>query len=182
MVFTESDLNACESTYYKFGVKQLDDTGSYVPAYANTYYEMAGTLEVRHDLFPTLVPSQETTAFTTYYNADIGFQQHEYYTGNFDAHPEFKSNNALHTVAVYMTNYKGDILIEGSLDPDPTVFGDYATIQTRTYDDVTGIRYYNFNGIFSNIRVRYIPEKNPFDNQNDDPAYRGTVDKVMYRS
>ena len=50
VTFTESELDACESVYYKLGIKTIDSTGSYVPAYANTYYGMAGTVEVKHDL------------------------------------------------------------------------------------------------------------------------------------
>jgi hypothetical protein len=184
VVFTESDLNECESTYYKIGIKALDTDGSYAPAYANTYYEVAGTAEVKHDLYPTLVPSQEINRnqFDVYYNADISFRRYEYYSGNLDAAPQFKSNTALHTAAVYMTNYKGQVLIEGTLENDPATFGNYATISSHSYNGFSGIDYTNFNGIFSKVRIRYIPEKNPVSQQNNDIGYAGTVDRVLYRS
>lgn len=184
VVFTESDLEACESVYYKIGFKALDTDGSYVPAYANTYYDIAGTIEVRHDLFPTLIPSQEVdnNAFMEFYNRDTNALQYEYYSGNLNANPAFKSNVALHTAAVYMTNYIGQVLIEGTLENDPATYGNYATISNKTYSGFTGIDYTNFNGIFSKIRIRYIPAKNPVTGQNNDTAYAGTVDKVLYRS
>ena len=184
VVFTESDLEACESTYYQIGFKALDTDGSYVPAYANTYYDVAGTIQVKNDLYPTLVPSQEVdnNAFNEFYNRDTNAQQYEYYSGNLDATPQFKSNVALHTAAVYMTNYIGRVLIEGTLENDPSTFGNYALISDKTYTVFSGIDYTNFNGIFSKVRIRYIPAKNPVTGQNNDTAYAGTVDKVLYRS
>jgi hypothetical protein len=182
VVFTESDLQVCESTYYKMGVKTMDTDGSYTPAFANTYYGVGATIEVRHDLYPTLVPSQETVKFSTYYNADQSAMRYEYYTGNLNGHPEFKGNVALHTAAVYMTRYKGRVIVEGTLENSPTTFGHYAVIKDTTYDGFTGIDYYNFNGVFSKIRVRYIPAKEPVSQLNNNTVYAGTVDKVLYRS
>lgn len=182
VVLTESDLQACESTQYKAAVKVLDSDGSYTPAYANTYYGVGCTVEVRHDVYPVLQPSQEVTEFSTYFNGDISALQYEYYSGNLDAKPQFKSNVALHTVATYMSNYKGRVIIEGTLENDPASFGNYAVINDTSYNGFNGIDYKNFNGVFSKIRVRYIPAKNPIDQQNDDTAYSGTVDKVLYRS
>lgn len=193
VIFTESDLELCESTYYKIGFKALDSEGSYAPAYANTYYDTAGTVEVRHDLFPTLLPSQEVTSqqFQMHVNYDINAQRYEYYSGNLDANPQFKSNAALHTAAIYMSNYTGIVRIEGTLENTPNSFGNYAIINETGYSGFTGIDYKNFNGIFSKIRIRYIPAKNPVTNSNSlysgpnaaqNLAYAGEVDKVLYRS
>lgn len=182
VVFTESELQSCESVYYKGVIKTLDEDGSYVPAYSNTYYDVAATIEVRHDVYPVLQPSQEVTDFLRYYNGDLSALHYEYYTGNLNAHPEFDSNAALHTAAVYMTRFKGRVVIEATLENTPMDFGNYAVISSKTYDGFTGIDYTNFNGIFSKIRIRYIPAKNPVNQQNDDVGYAGTVDKVLYRS
>ena len=81
-----------------------------------------------------------------------------------------------------MTNYIGTVLIEGTLENDPMSFGNYAIISTRSYNNFTGIDYTNFNGIFSKVRVRYIPAKDPVTNENNNTAYSGTVDKAFYRS
>jgi hypothetical protein len=182
VVLSASDLEKLERSYYRIGIKALDSDGAFSPVYADTYYDVAGTMEVKHDLYPTLVPSQEVTNFQFYYNADIGFQRYEYYSGNLPANPQFKSNEALHTVAVYMSNYKGQVIIEGTLENSPMTFGNYAVVNTKTYNGFTGIDYTNFNGIFSKVRVRYIPDKNPVTQENDDPVYAGTVDRVLYRS
>lgn len=182
VVFTESDLEKCESVYYKFGIKMQDTDGSYVPTYANTYYGVGATIEVRHDIYATMVPSQEVTHFQMYYNADETARRYEYYSGNLNGYPEFKSNAALHTAAIYMTNYKGQVLVEGTLENDPMSFGNYAVIKTLTYDGMSGIDYVNFNGVFSKIRFRYIPAKDPVTQENNVVEFAGTVDKILYRS
>lgn len=182
VAFTESDLGACESVYYKAVIKASDEDGSYVPTYANTYYGVGATVEVRHDVYPVLVPSQEVVNFRTYYNADQNARRYEYYSGDLNADPEYSSNVALHTAAVYMTNYKGSVIIEGTLENTPMDFGNYAVISTKTYNGFSGIDYTNFNGIFSKVRIRYIPAKNPISQENNDTNYAGKVDKVLYRS
>lgn len=186
VVLTESDMDACDSVNYTMGIKALDTDGSYVAAYANTYYGVGATVEVRHDLYPTMVPSQEVTSkiflSNETFNHDQNAQWYEYYSGNLNAHPEFNSNSALHTVAVYMTRYKGRVLIEGTLENDPATFGNYAIISDKTYNGLTGIDYTNFNGIFSKVRIRYIPAKEPVYQVNNDTNYAGTIDKALYRS
>lgn len=184
VVFTESDLEQCIATYYTFAIKMQDTDGSYVATYANTYYNAGATVEVKNQIYPVLLPSQTVTDFQMYYNTDSTSQQYEYYSGNLYAYPEFKSNTALHTVATYMTNFKGTVLVEGTLENSPMSFGSYAIINTKTYNHFSGIDYVNFNGVFSKVRVRFIPAKNPVtqNNGNGEIAYRGTVDKVLYRS
>lgn len=180
--FTEGDMDRFDVGFYNVGLKTLDTDGSFSPAFVNTYYGVAGILEICNDLYPVLIPSQEVTEFQMYYNADAGAQRYEYYSGNLPAHPQFNSNQALHTVAIYMSNYLGRVLIEGTLENSPMSFGNYATIRDVSYDQYTGIDYINFNGVFSSIRVRYIPEKNPVTQLNNDVNYAGTVNKILYRS
>ena len=179
VIFTESDLEALDASYYTVGVKALDNTGSYQPTYANTYYGVGGTIEVRQDMYPVLQPTISVVDFQDYINYNT--QLYEYYSGNLDADPQFKSNEALHTVAIYMTNFIGTVYIQGTLENDPSTFGNYATIYTLTYDNFTGIDYRNFNGIFSKIRVKYIPAPNPISNENYLTNYAGTLDRVLYR-
>lgn len=182
--FSESDLQSLDNTYYKLGFVALDSDGSYVPAYANTYYGMGATCEVRNDLYPSLQPSQQVLkrAFTYFFNADQSARWYEYYSGNLPANPQYKSNTALHTVAVYMSNYIGRVLIEGTLENSPTTFANYAVISDKSYNNFSGIDYTNFNGLFSKVRVRYIPAINPTTNENTGTSFAGSVDQVLYRS
>lgn len=181
---SESDILDLDTGLYKFSVAQIDTDGGYQPTYANTYYGVSGQIEVRQDSYPVLTPSEEIVSFREQYNYDINALQYDYYTGNVPAHPEFNGNTALHTVAIYMTKFKGTIKIQGTLSNSPGQFADYSTIKTLTYTGFTGIDYANFNGVFSFIRIIYTPSKNPVTQRNDNTeiAYRGTVDKALYRS
>lgn len=179
VTLTENDTLHLESVYYKFAVKQLNDSGSFEPTYANTYYTVGGTIRLLHDVEPTLKPTVTVVDFQRYFNADL--QRYEWYSGNIEAHPEFKNSSAINTCAFYMSNYKGTVLIEGTLENVPGTFGNYALIDTRTYNNFSGIDYVNFTGIFTKIRVRYIPDKNPANQDNRDITYRGTFDKLLYR-
>lgn len=181
VTFAENDTLNLESVYYKFAIKALDNTGSFIPTYASTYYSVGGILKLEHDATPALVPSEEVVHFQRVYNPDQYALRYEWYSGNLNAHPEFKSNPALHTCAFYMTKFRGTVKIEGTLENDPGTFANYATISTNTYNSFTGIDYVNFYGLFSKIRVHYIPSVNPANNQNNDTSYTGTFDKLLYK-
>jgi hypothetical protein len=171
----ESDTIDLEVSEYQFTVKYQDPSdGTYLPTYSNTYYDVAGQIQVRQDAYPALQPSQEITAFNQVYNDSI--TAYQYFSGNVYAYPEYNSNTALHTVAMYMTNYVGTVTIQGTLYNSPQSFGRYVNIATLTYNGYNGIDYKNFNGIFSYIRIMYQPTLDFMGNAT------GTFDKVLYRS
>ena len=180
LTLTESDTLDLDRSSYQYSVKLQDTDGTYLPAYANTYYGMAGTLHLSNDIYPVLQDSVQVTTFTKTYNDDI--QLYEQKSGNIYASPEYNGNTALHTAAVYLTNYKGTVYIQGTLDNSPDSSGNYSTIVSKTYNGTSGIDYFNFNGVFTYIRILHIPAKGPTDPDNDNPAFFGSLDKVLYRS
>ncbi len=179
VTFTESDTMDLDKSSYQFTVKYQDEDGTYQQAYANTYYGIAGRVHLLQDAYPVLQPSQEVTAFEEVYDDSI--QLYKYRSGNLYAYPEYNSNTALHTVAMYMSNFKGTVIVEGTLYNTPSSFDRYVTLETKTYNGFTGIDYHNFNGVFSYVRLTYIPAKNPAHYNNRDTEYAGTFDKLLYR-
>jgi hypothetical protein len=178
---TESDTVDLEKSAYSYSVVYQDpEDGTFLPAYTNTYYGMAGTAYLSDDVYPVLKPSQEIVSFNSNYNPDSQLYEHK--SGNIYASPEYNSNSALHTVAIYMTNFKGTVYIQGTLSNTPASFGKYTTIETREYNGFTGIDTVNFNGVFTYIRIMYVPAVAPAESTNNNPAYYGSFDKVLYRS
>jgi hypothetical protein len=184
---SESDTIDLDTGIYKFTVASLDSDGSLEPTYANTYYGTSGQIELRQDGFPTLKASQVVlgdsqpiNAFQIQYNHETS--NYEYYSGKLNAEPQFNGNTALHTMAFYLTKYKGRILIEGSQENSPGYFANYAVISDKSYSTFSGIDYVNFYGVWQWVRVKYIPTQNPDTQDNRDLGYRGTVDKILYRS
>ena len=180
LTLTESDTIDLDRTSYQYSVKLLDTDGSYTPAYSNTYYGMAGTLHLSSDVYPVLKDSTMVTSFNPVWNDQISL--YEFLSGNLYASPEYNGNTALHTIAFYMSAYKGTIYVEGTLDNSPGSSGNYSIIDTLTYNGFSGIEYVNFNGVYSYIRIRHIPAKGPTSPDNRDTAFSGTLDKVLYRS
>ena len=176
---SESDTVDLTCTSYKYTVKMQDSDGTYLPTYANTYYGVAGTLHVVQDAFPVLQPSQEITSFLPTYNDSIFKYEHK--SGNIYAYPEYNGNNALHTMAIYMAAYKGTVYIQGTLDNSPGASGNYVTVATKVYNGFTGIDCVNFTGVFTYVRVIYVPATAPAESNNDNPAFYGSLDKVLYR-
>ena len=181
LTLTENDTLDLDKTSYTYSVKKQDTDGTYTPAYANTYYGMNGTIHLNNDIYPVLRDSTIITSFNPTYNASTYLYEHK--SGNVYAYPEFNGNSALHTAAIYMTAYKGVVLIQGTLDNAPSNDSSYDTLETRVYTGFTGIDYFNFNGVYTYIRIVYIPAAGPPPNiSNDDPAFFGSLDKVLYRS
>lgn len=180
LTLNESDTLDLDRTSYQYVVKMLDSDGSYVPAYSNTYYQVAGTLHLKNDAFPVLKDSTSVTAFSSTFNGDTNL--YEFDSGNLYANPEFNGNSALHTAACYLSNFKGTMYVEATLDNSPSAHNNYSIVDTRTYNGFSGIDYINFNGVYSYVRFRYIPAKGPIDVDNRNTAFSGTVDKILYRS
>jgi len=185
LTLTESDTWGLDSTSYQFGVKMADDDGTYVPTYANTYYTMAGTLKLVHELLPALQPGLTITQFQRNLNRDPGVGQYIWDSGNMPANPAFHGNGEYHSFAYYLTNYTGWIYTQGSLDNNPPASGNpstFANIESRYYSHYTGIDYVNFQGAWTYTRLTYIPDAPAaYPGRNDMTQYTGTLDKLLYR-
>lgn len=180
LTLNESDTIDLDRTSYQYTVRLVDTDGSFTPTYANTYYGMAGTLHLSNDVYPVLKDSTVISTFNITFNDEI--QKYEHKSGNIYAYPEYNGNNALHTMAFYLTGYKGTVYIQGTLDNTPDSSGNYATLVTKTYDGTTGIDTVNFNGVYSYIRIIHVPATAPGESNNDNPNFFGSFDKVLYRS
>lgn len=180
LTLNESDTIDLDRTSYQYSIKLSSGNGTYLPAYTNTYYGISGTLHLLNDVFPVLQDSKVINSFNKHWD-DANFR-YEHRTGHVYANPEFNGNNALHTVAFYMTGFKGTILVEATLSNSPSDNSSYAVVSTTNYTGFTGVDYVNFNGVYSYIRLKYIPAQGPTDPDNDNPAYYGSFDKALYRS
>jgi hypothetical protein len=179
LTITENDTIDLTRTSYQYSVKLRDTDGTFLPTYTNTYYGQAGTLFLDNDVNPVLQPSQEVVSFLKSYNAST--YKYEHKSGNVYAFPEQNGNTALHTMAMYMQRFHGKVYIQATLDNTPASFGRYVTVATRTYTGFTGVDYVNFNGIFSYVRIMYVPDTAPAESTNDNANFFGSFDKVLYR-
>ena len=178
LTLTENDTMDLPVTSYQFVIKYQDpDDGTFLPTYADTYYGVSGKLHLKQDTFPVLQPSREIVSFNRQYNSL--HTKYEHLSGSVYAYPEFNGNNALHTMAIYLTRFKGTVYIQGTLSNIPGF--NYSTIETRVYNGFDGIDYLNFSGVYTYVRIYYVPATAPAEPINDNPAYYGSLDKILYR-
>ncbi len=182
LTLTESDTVDLDKSSYTYSVKYVDpNDGTYLPAYSNTYYGINGTVHLSEDIYPVLQPSQEVSDLQMSFN--VSTDLYEYKSRAIYASPEYNGNTALHTMAFYLTGFKGTVYVQATLNNDPDDLGSYSTIKTLNYNGYTGIDYVNFNGVYSYINVLVVPARGPLDlNNRDNQDYRGTFDKFLYRS
>lgn len=184
LTFLENDTVNLDRGPYQYSVTYQDPTdGTFEVAYANTYYDIAGTIYLNDQVYPQLQPSQEISAFLQSYNAATF--SYEWKSGDVYAYPEYDSPTALHTMALYMGAngpFIGTVYIRGTLSNQPNG-SSYSIIQTLTYDGFSGVDYVNFNGVFTYVSILYVPAAAPGAGyNNNDPTYYGSFDKVLYRS
>jgi len=167
----EGDLETINSGQYMYSAYLEATNGQKTILYGDSQYGASVPVEVISNSFPQIYPSQEVTDFFT--SEQMNYQQPDrsLYTSALSARPELNNhNNALHTATFYSTNFVGNVNIEATLENGVTDVIQWSTVGTVNITD--NINYVNFNGVYSWIRFRVMP----------DIANTGKVDKILYRS
>lgn len=205
LTLSEGDTADITPKKYTFSITALDTDGSYVPTYANTYYGVNGTAEIREDVEPFLTESFSTDAFNWDRDTPIdrqGVPQMNWWTfssGTIEVNPALNTNVGLHTFAFYLTKFKGHIDVYGTLENTPSGQGNgnesYALLESVPYsNNFTGVDYLNIIGNYTNFKVKYVPDAdgsganwygasipgNPVPGQPYWP--NGKIDKILFRS
>jgi hypothetical protein len=141
-----------------------DSDNSEVLTYANTHFEMIGTIELHGEAFPGPKDTYSVSSFTEIENTDPV----EYKSEQITAEAARNGNEALHTAAIYSTDFTGTVTIQGSLEnQNPTNWVDITSVSLTNPTDPTPV---NFNGVFSYLRTKYTTTNS------------GTIDKVLVRN
>ena len=176
ITLSETELRDLDQGFYKYSLvseSRTESNGSYTvtnraPLYVDAQYGILGTIEVAGDAFGLLKESTVVNAFSYTDPATTGTTGPAYYISSLiDAAPEYTTGNSLHTFQFYLTDYTGDIVVQGSLSEgaSPHVWVD---VKSQNYENSTA-EYINVVGKYNFFRVKYIPTNS------------GTVDKILYR-
>tara|TARA_A100000164_G_scaffold300534_1_gene275479 strand:- start:2679 stop:3287 length:609 start_codon:yes stop_codon:yes gene_type:complete len=167
---TEGDLLALDAKFYNFAVREVKSDGSREVTYSDTGYAAAGTIELLDGAYPQFVDSTRVSTFT-------GSGPMQFTSSAIDARPGINNNKALHTIAVYTTNFSGALKVQGTMASSPSD-SDFFDITMDSESDATisdltssGISYYNFFGVYHSVRFSW-------DNATDNT---GKIDKILYR-
>ena len=150
-----------------------DEDGKRTILYGDSQYGASVPVEVISNSFPQAYPSIILDEFVTSEHLNYPQPDNSLYTSAVNARPEQNGkNNALHTAAVYSTDFNGTVKIEVTLDNGITDIVKWATLDTLSISDTDNLQYINFNGVFTFVRFRIVPNT----------GNTGTVDKILYRS
>jgi len=164
VTISDGDLISLDAKFYNYSIREIKSNNSREVTYSDTGYNSSGTVEVLSGAYPEFVASVEPT-FVAMSGATTRRT-----SGNIFARPGQNNNSALHTVAAYWSGYTGNFKIQGTLASTPTNT-DWYTIQNVDFSNQTGITYYNFNGVWENIRFTH----------DRTSGNNGSLDKLLYR-
>ena len=171
LTITEGDLLGLDAKFYNFAVREVKSDNSREVTYSDTGYNAAGSLEVIDGAYPEALDSTRISTFT-----GTGGPL-EFTSGAIDGKPGINNNKALHTIAVYTTNFSGALKVQGTMASSPSD-SDFFDITMDSESDATisdltssGISYYNFFGVYHSVRFSW-------DNATDNT---GKIDKILYR-
>ncbi len=138
--------------------------------YIDSQYGVYAVIEIGNNIKGEPVDSVKIIAFNNFEAINQGEQKH-FVSSIIDARPEINSPQSLHTFQFNMTNYSGNIVIQGSLSEgaNPQVWTDIETLVA----DQTSILYQNVTGKYNWFRVKHFP--------NTALNNYGTVDSILYR-
>lgn len=165
---THDDVSNLNAGYYNFSVKTTDDAGFDKLLQVDLGYNSLGVIELIDGVVPGPTPTYIADTWTfdgTYYISDT-----------FAADSDRNYSVGLHTVAVYVTGYTGNLYIQFSLDEiAPTIESDWINVQISmmtdyiVFDDHTGIEPFNFTNVCKWIRFKW-------------DSTTGSIDKILLRN
>ena len=172
VTISENDLLNIPSQYLSYSVfLQKTSDNSKTILHSGTNFDAKGTIFVSKDEFPGPLDSTSVTTFTQDQGASDIF-----YSENIPAQPAINGNSALHTVAYYLDGAEGDIVIQGTLENNPTVSTFWVDIDTFTATTSDTLKYVNFNGVYSNLRIKHT------STVQVNSVYQNKITKVLVRN
>lgn len=162
---TDGDLLDLDGKFYEYSINEIRNDGSTLVTYSDTSYVSYGSIELLDGAYPQFQPSQNISSFT------VTTGPLAKTSGAVNAYPGKNNNSALHTVAVYTTNFQGTLFLQGTMVSTSAQDTDYFTIATVNIATSDRLVYRNFNGIYQNVRFSY----------SNSTGNTGTLDKILYR-
>jgi len=174
VTLTEADLIDIEPGFYQYSITGETRVGgdlytvtSRVPLYVDSQYGVNAIIEIMSGITGEPVVSTVVTEFRQAKNYQNHPQVETYfYSSIIDANPQTSVPQSVHSFQFYLSNYSGQIKIEGSLEKGGDPFF-WSTIDTFNFTD-QGSFFHHVTGKWNYFRIFHNPTE-------------GTVDKIVYR-
>jgi len=162
---TDGDLLELDSKFYEYSINELKTNGDTVVTYSDANYVSQGTIELLDGAYPQFVESTEVTSFT-HTTGPLANT-----SGAINANPGKNNNEALHTVAIYTTAFRGSVKIQATMVTTDPQDADYFEVGNIGFATTDTVKYFNFNGVYQYVRFSYA----------NTSGNNGSVDKILYR-
>lgn len=149
VVVSESDIIDLQDQFLTYTLYLVDANGNKTLTYSHSNLANNGYAKISSKAFPGAKESKSVSVFTQHTGGND-----EWTTQALDAEPGKNGNSALHTVAVYSSNFTGDIEIEASLSNTVSVGMPWTKVATVSLANETMPVDANFNGVYQYIRFR----------------------------
>ena len=147
---TENNLKNLKQQYLSYVVYLVETDGDKVLTYSHSNFSNSGTIYLSSKAFPGPLKTSSVTSLT-----ETGPGANVWVSQAVNAEPAVNGNEALHTAAIYASNFAGDIVVQATLDNQITGTTPWADVTTITLSgNETLPAPVNFNGVFSYIRFK----------------------------
>jgi hypothetical protein len=174
VAITEADLMDIQPGFYQYSITGETRVGSNpytvssrVPLYIDSQYGVNAIIEV----MPGISGEPQESNTISEFRKVVIYEQHpqvetHYYSSVIDANPETSVPQSLHSFQFYLTNYTGEIKIEGSLEKGGDPFF-WSTVDTFNFTNQESF-FHHVTGKWNYFRIFHKPTT-------------GNVDKIVYR-
>jgi hypothetical protein len=170
------DLMTLGSGLYSVGATFVDAEGFETALTWNRAMQGAFDVEVKDAVVPTSRQSAEITEYVNIGTDPTGTDN--FVSGSVNGPLFFRKDNSLFSVAIYASNWTGQIVVQGTMDENITNATMWANLKPQDYTThnlnfrgYTGIDPYNFYAGVRWLRIQRI----------ESPSNAGTLDKVIIR-
>lgn len=177
---TEDDLNDLAVGNYKLLIYSVATSGAKSPIYADKNSKLGITVIVRDDALKVPAATQTANTWLQVANTNDGDAANIYQSSSLSGNSRKNFRGARHTLAVYCTNFSGNIYVQGNNDltapSSDNLWFNIDPLGTQIFrlplNNASGPLPYNFIGNFNNIRFQYSPNS----------SNTGSVDKILLRN
>lgn len=154
VTITENDLLNVKQQFLSYNIYLVDVNNNKIISYTDTHFGNNGIIKVSTEAFPGVKASKVITNFVR-----LDSELTEYVSDAVEADPSVNNNEALHTAAVYASNYQGNIIVQGTLENQVTDFTNWAEITALTFTGTeTEPTPVNFSGVYKFVRFKTTQE------------------------
>jgi len=149
VTISENDLLNIKDQFLKYNIYVEDTSYNKTLTYSQPHFENNATIKVSSVAFPGVKDSKSVTQFTQLNPSDEIWNSEQ-----IDAEPGINGNEAVHTAAIYSTNFVGDVEVQATLVNQTTNNTPWTTVATVNLNNETQPKPVTFNGVYSYLRFR----------------------------